>query len=446
MKHGFMLISQQKLTPQISDLLYAFFKRKNRGEEDFLVSKYIPCNNISWVGSGREALRQILLNITSRKFRNIHFDNSNNPNSSNSLNKPNSLDNTNSPNSFNSPVNNNLDIHLSNNSLKKLRVGMPAYTCKVVLDTLQRAGCEPIFYDSGIIADVDDISKIIRKIDVLIVCYNFGFMPEMEEIADLCTRNRIILIEDCAQALGATSHKKLAGSFGDYAFYSFGISKNIGFCGGLIGSKEKIDLLPLKPFPAMKLMKILFEVLISPLFFNRFVYSYTRTFLGKELSKEQEQLHFSVSPFAKKVVLNQMTRYDRIIELRRKNAKSLLIELRGSSLLTYDSKDLAFHQGNEPAWLYFPVFDNGLISHVENKLTLQEKLLQQGVEIGKMETFRCFDKSCLKAKETEQTIFTFAPYRSISEIKMTASVLKKILPSPPIEKIKNTIVKTNSGE
>ncbi len=343
-----MLISQQKLTPRLRD--FVGFRRK-------VLHKYILKKYLYWTGSGREALRQILLNAEGK------------------------------------------------------RVGVPAYTCHVVLEAVRGADCEPVFYDSGVIAEIKDIKEIIRKVDVLIVSYNFGFLPEVDKIVKLCKKNKVILIEDCAQALGAAYKGKLAGSFGDYSFYSFGISKNIGFCGGMIASSKKLRF-KLKKFPFFKLVKVFVEALVSNLFFNKRVYPLTRKFLGKELIKKQETLDYGLSGFARKVVLNQFKRYDKILKIRRRNGFLCYKKLKGVVDLVEPIS------GSNPSWLYFTILG-------KNKGSLFNKLLKEKVELGEMKTFRCLDGKSKKALEAERNVLTFALYRKFGEVKFIADKIKK---------------------
>ena len=366
-----MFISQQKITPRITDLL-SLFRKQNKTEINKTVRKYISNQHLYWTGSGRDALRQILLNIKQK-----------NPG--------------NRPTTYNSKHN--------------LKVGLPAFTCHVVLDAVKRANCQPVFYDSGIIPVIEDINKIIKDVDVLILCHNFGFLPEIPKIKELCQQNQVILIEDCAQALGATYTNQLAGSFGDYAFYSFGISKNIGFCGGLIGSKEKIKLTKQKKYPLTKSLKVIGETIISQLFFNKHFYPFTRKLLKSELTKEQESLDYQLPTFAKKIILNQFKRYDRILKRRRENAKYCLNKLKNNFSLFEPLPQ------TDPAWLYFTMM-------TKNKEQLIHKLLKEGVELGEMKTFRCLDENNVKAKEAEEKHLTFALYRKEKEIKQ---IIKKIL-------------------
>jgi dTDP-4-amino-4,6-dideoxygalactose transaminase len=47
----------------------------------------------------------------------------------------------------------------------------------------------------------------------------------MDQVQAICRRYNLILIEDCAQALGATFRGRLAGTFGQASIFSFGRDK-----------------------------------------------------------------------------------------------------------------------------------------------------------------------------------------------------------------------------
>src|SRR3989344_6809428 len=100
-----------------------------------------------------------------------------------------------------------------------------AFTCVAVPNSIIWAGLRPIFVDidkSLNINVADAQKKITAKTKVLILQHTFGIPANIEKIADFCRKNKLIMIEDCAHALGASYQAKQLGTFGDAAFFSFG--------------------------------------------------------------------------------------------------------------------------------------------------------------------------------------------------------------------------------
>jgi perosamine synthetase len=62
----------------------------------------------------------------------------------------------------------------------------------------------------------------------------------MEQLVEICTQNKILLIEDCAESLGSTYKGKHTGTFGDIAAFSFFGNKTITTGeGGMVVSNNK---------------------------------------------------------------------------------------------------------------------------------------------------------------------------------------------------------------
>lgn len=88
--------------------------------------------------------------------------------------------------------------------------------------------CDPTTH----MIDVEDLkAKITPQTRALILVHLFGSMPNMDVILDICQTNGIVLIEDCAQAHGATWKGVRAGSFGALSCFSFYPGKNLGAYG-----------------------------------------------------------------------------------------------------------------------------------------------------------------------------------------------------------------------
>lgn len=107
------------------------------------------------------------------------------------------------------------------------------------------ASLNPIFYErcKPLLIDSDEswnlspellkkaIKKAPKKPVALIVTHLYGQAAKMDEILEICKENNIKVIEDAAEALGATYQNKALGTFGDVGVYSFNGNKIIT-CGG----------------------------------------------------------------------------------------------------------------------------------------------------------------------------------------------------------------------
>ena len=78
--------------------------------------------------------------------------------------------------------------------------------------------------------------------DVRLVIYGelYGFPGKVDRIRAICEKHGALLIEDAAEALGATLHGKPCGSFGDYGVLSYNGNKIItGSTGGCLLTNDR---------------------------------------------------------------------------------------------------------------------------------------------------------------------------------------------------------------
>lgn len=76
---------------------------------------------------------------------------------------------------------------------------------------------------------LESIQKLVtNKTKAIVVVHLYGMIiPDILEIAKFAKSKNILLIEDCAQSLGAVLNGKSCGTFGDFAAFSFHGQKNI---------------------------------------------------------------------------------------------------------------------------------------------------------------------------------------------------------------------------
>ncbi|MFY8096321.1 MAG: DegT/DnrJ/EryC1/StrS family aminotransferase [Flavobacterium sp.] len=85
--------------------------------------------------------------------------------------------------------------------------------------------------------------KITAKTKAIMVVHLYGQIAQMDKIIPLATKHKLEIIEDCAQAHGATLKEKKAGTFGTIGAFSFYPTKNLGAlgdAGAIVTSNETL--------------------------------------------------------------------------------------------------------------------------------------------------------------------------------------------------------------
>ena len=122
-------------------------------------------------------------------------------------------------------------------------VVIPTFCCTAVVPPILNLGAVPAFADVG-----DELNMTAENVETaltqrtraVIVPHLFGNPAEIETICDLARAKDIRVIDDAAQALGATIDGRPVESFGDAGILSFGAEKVcFGIGGGVAISRNK---------------------------------------------------------------------------------------------------------------------------------------------------------------------------------------------------------------
>lgn len=107
---------------------------------------------------------------------------------------------------------------------------LPSFTFSSTANAFVRQGLVPVFVDirkDTLNIDETKIEAAITERTVAIVVVHYaGVACEMDTICGIARRRGLVLIEDAAQALGATYRGKALGTFGEFACFSFHETKN----------------------------------------------------------------------------------------------------------------------------------------------------------------------------------------------------------------------------
>ena len=89
--------------------------------------------------------------------------------------------------------------------------------------------------------DPSEIKKnITKKTKAVIVVHFLGNPCDLKKISNICKKEKIFLIEDCAEAIGSKFNGEMVGNYGDCSTYSFFGNKTITTGeGGMITFKNK---------------------------------------------------------------------------------------------------------------------------------------------------------------------------------------------------------------
>ncbi|SFF94458.1 DegT/DnrJ/EryC1/StrS family aminotransferase [Pontibacter chinhatensis] len=118
---------------------------------------------------------------------------------------------------------------------KNKEVLVPSNTYIATILAILHAGLKPVLVEPDIRTYNIDPEKIEEKITkdtvAIMVVHLYGKCCRMDQIMELAIAHNLKVVEDCAQAHGATQHGKMAGSFGDFGAFSFYPTKNLGALG-----------------------------------------------------------------------------------------------------------------------------------------------------------------------------------------------------------------------
>jgi dTDP-4-amino-4,6-dideoxygalactose transaminase len=109
---------------------------------------------------------------------------------------------------------------------------VPSFTFFATAGTVWRVGAKPVFVDIDPRTFNLDATKVeplvTSRTRAIMAVHLFGQCAEMDAINAVAARHRLRVIEDAAQAIGATYHGRFAGKLSDVACLSFYPTKNLG--------------------------------------------------------------------------------------------------------------------------------------------------------------------------------------------------------------------------
>ena len=162
------------------------------------------------------------------------------------------------------------------------------------------------------------LKKINKKTKAIIPVHLYGQSCDMDEINKIARKNRLKVIEDCAQAQGAMYKNKYVGTLGDVGCFSFYPTKILGAYGdgGFITAKSK------KIFEKMRRIR----------FYGIESLNKKNKFFGKYYSNEQG-INSRIDEMQLSILNIKLLQVNKFISKRIKIAKYYKDKLKNTSLI-----------------------------------------------------------------------------------------------------------------
>ena len=130
---------------------------------------------------------------------------------------------------------------ISHGALEGRRVFCSDMTFDATLNPVVYEGGVPVFIDTEADSwNMDPVAlerafALYPEVKLVVMAHLYGFPAKVDEIKRICEKHGALLIEDAAEAMGATVNGQQCGSFGDYAAISYNGNKIItGSAGGCL--------------------------------------------------------------------------------------------------------------------------------------------------------------------------------------------------------------------
>ena len=107
---------------------------------------------------------------------------------------------------------------------------LPSFTFVASFEAVLSVGAIPVFVevDDTLTLDPEAVRKAItKKTKCVMPVHMCGSMADMDALQQICTDNKLVLLEDACQSIGATYKGKYLGTIGDAGTFSFDYVKTI---------------------------------------------------------------------------------------------------------------------------------------------------------------------------------------------------------------------------
>ncbi len=248
---------------------------------------------------------------------------------------------------------------------------VPALAWSTSVFPLTQYGLKPVFVDCDLKTmnvDTNEVIKAIsKKTKAILAIPIYGNPCNMSELRKICKKNKLILLEDTCESMGAKFNNKFLGGFGLASSFSFYFSHHITCLEGGITVTDDFEL--------AEIMKIIRS------------HGWIRNIKDKEKWKKKftkidpdflfvnEGYNLRLTEPQARMGITQIKKLDSYVKKRRKNAKFLLFMMQefNDYFVYQNEKEKSFH-----SWFGFTIVIKNI--KVINRSKLCNFLNKNGIE------------------------------------------------------------------
>jgi len=299
-----------------------------------------------------------------------------------------------------------------------------------------QSGLKPVFVDvdrENFNIDLKDLKKkISKKTKALMLVHVLGVSTNMDKLMKILKKNRIILVEDTCESIGAKYKNKFLGTFGDFSTFSFYFSHQISSVeGGMICCKNQQDEDIIKSLRSHGWIKDLSN--------QRQIEKQFKD-INKSFFFINSGFNFRPTDIQAAIGLSQFNSLNNFIKIRKVNRNKIIKKIMTDKRWNNQVRFVEKNDNIEPSWFGLAMLFNKKFKHKKNLIL--NKLDKLGIENRPIISGNFLKQPALRKYNINQKSKNFPNANHVHEYGLFVGLKNKIMSQIETEKFANIFFKS----
>ena len=299
-----------------------------------------------------------------------------------------------------------------------------------------QSGLKPVFVDvdrENFNIDLKDLKKkISKKTKALMLIHVLGVSTNMDKLMKILKKNRIILIEDTCESIGAKYKNKFLGTFGDFSTFSFYFSHQISSVeGGMICCKNQQDEDIIKSLRSHGWTKDLSN--------QRQIEKQFKD-INKSFFFINSGFNFRPTDIQAAIGLSQFNSLNNFIKIKKVNRNKIIKKIMTDKRWNNQVRFVEKNDNIEPSWFGLAMLFNKKFKHKKNLIL--NKLDKLGIENRPIISGNFLKQPALRKYNINQKSKNFPNANYVHEYGLFVGLKNKIMSQIETEKFANIFFKS----